>query len=52
MNSKKTFTSIKGKVPKYLTRLDFKSIFTPKDARWASFLEVNEIKWEPQSEKM
>ncbi len=42
----------KGKVPKYLTRLDFQSVFTPKDARWASFLEVNEIKWEPQSEKV
>src|SRR5260370_33974302 len=42
----------KGKVSKYLARLDFQSVFTPRDERWASFLEVNEIKWEPQSEQV
>jgi hypothetical protein len=34
----------KGKVSQYLARLDFKSVFTPKDGRWASFEEVNEVK--------
>ncbi len=37
-----------GKVSQYLARLDFKSVFAPKDDRWASFVEVNEIKWDPQ----
>lgn len=32
-----------GKVPQYLTRLDFKSVFTPQDDRWTSFIEVNKI---------
>jgi hypothetical protein len=38
----------KGRVPQYLVRPDFKSVFAPKDERWASFIEVNEIKWDPQ----
>ncbi len=41
-----------GKVSKYLARVDFQSVFTPKDSRWASFREVTEIKWEPQPEKV
>ncbi len=40
----------KGRVPQYLVRPDFQSVFTPQDKRWASFLEVKEIKWEPQQE--
>ncbi len=34
----------KGQVSQYLVRLDFKSVFTPKDDKWASFVEVNEVK--------
>lgn len=41
-----------GNAANYLARVDFKSVFTPKDARWASFLEVNEIKWEPKPENV
>jgi hypothetical protein len=37
-----------GNVSEYLARVDFKSVFTPKDRRWASFNEVKEIKWEPR----
>ena len=36
----------RGKVPKYLERLDFQSVFYPNDDRWSSFLEVNEVKYD------
>lgn len=42
----------KGNAANYLARVDFKSVFSPKDARWVSFKEVKEIKWEPEPEKV
>jgi len=41
-----------GNKSNYLARVDFKSVFTPNDSRWASFKEVNEIKWEPKPENV
>lgn len=36
----------------YLARVDFKSVFAPKDKRWVSFKEITEIKWDPKPEKV
>ena len=35
---------LRGKISQYLKRRDFNNVFTPKDDRWVSFIEINEVK--------
>jgi len=39
---------LRGKISQHHKRRDFKNVFIPQDDRWVSFIEVDEIKWEPQ----